>query len=244
MDASRLKRGRSRAFTLIEILVVVSIIAMLIAILLPSLGRARRSARGAACAVNLRSLSLAQMTYADANGERLVNAGEGSYDVQGSWINLLQTQGVDELGRRCPADGSPYFDQPFTAFEQAVLRRTSYGINNYISPTHAPLGVKPLKKLSQIQRPASVVQFVELAETGNYAVADHIHVQEFYKPLTPKATPKRVSEQMPIGRHGGEKEDWSGALNYSFFDGHAEPKPLKSVYEDPQRNQFNPAVAR
>ena len=52
-----------RAFTLIELLVVVAIIAVLIAILLPSLGRAREKAKSAACLANLKSISLAYVMY-------------------------------------------------------------------------------------------------------------------------------------------------------------------------------------
>jgi prepilin-type N-terminal cleavage/methylation domain-containing protein/prepilin-type processing-associated H-X9-DG protein len=234
--------GRLRAFTLIELLVVVSIIGLLLAMLLPSLSHARRAAKSVACTANLRSLSLAQLTYANTHDDALVVAGDGSYDTQGSWIGLLEGQGAQKLVRRCPMDESIYFDTPFTDYAVPVLRETSYGINNYVSPTHAPLGVHPVRQLSQVPNPAGLVQFVELAESGDYAVADHIHVQEFYNPLTPKATPTRASIQMAIGRHGGRAKDWSGAANYGFMDGHAETLSLKSVYADPTRNRFIPDV--
>ncbi len=237
------RAARARAFSLIELLVVISIISLLLAILLPSLSRARRSARGAACGANLRNLSLAQANYANAHKDLLVMAGDGSFNAQGSWIGLLEKEGTETLSRRCPADQSIYFDELFTAFDPPVYRLTSYGINNYVSPTHLPLGGMPVKKLSQIQRPSVVIQFTELAEDGNYAIADHLHVQEFFNPLTPQLTPQRVNNQMPLGRHGGKAKDWTGVVNYSFFDGHAEPLPLRSAYENPSRNRFNPALA-
>ena len=59
--------ARIRAFTLIELLVVVAIIAVLIAILLPSLARARESAKSVACMSNLRQMGIAAQSYADIN---------------------------------------------------------------------------------------------------------------------------------------------------------------------------------
>ena len=62
-----ISRSLRSGFTLIELLVVVSIIVLLIAILLPSLGKARETARRSACGSNLRSLGQADVMYTQSN---------------------------------------------------------------------------------------------------------------------------------------------------------------------------------
>ena len=67
-----------RAFTLIELLVVVAIIALVIAILLPSLSMARESAKNVVCRANIASIGKAQLSYAAAN--------KGHYTISTEWV--------------------------------------------------------------------------------------------------------------------------------------------------------------
>src|SRR5688500_9708802 len=61
----------SRGFTLVELLVVIGIIAVLMSLLLPTLGRARESARRTTCLSNLRQVHLAFHFYAAGNRDRV-----------------------------------------------------------------------------------------------------------------------------------------------------------------------------
>ena len=61
--------GKPRAFTLIEVLVVVSIISYLVALMLPSLSKARESSRSAVCATNQHQLAVAATAYTAANAD-------------------------------------------------------------------------------------------------------------------------------------------------------------------------------
>lgn len=67
---------KNRAFTLVELLVVISIIAVLLAILVPSLRAAREKAQKVVCLSNEKQLGLAWMMYANANDGRIVYGGD------------------------------------------------------------------------------------------------------------------------------------------------------------------------
>src|SRR5688572_18527386 len=72
-------RGQKKSgFTLIELLVVIAIIAILAAMLLPALAKAKQKAQGIQCINNLRQLTIAWMLYSGDNNDKLaLNGGVG-----------------------------------------------------------------------------------------------------------------------------------------------------------------------
>jgi len=84
-----------RAFTLLELLVVISIIALLLSILTPALNRAKMRACDVVCLHNLKTLWHAWMMYTDDNDGRLVGGHVGS----GEWVDAPASAGDDEIER-------------------------------------------------------------------------------------------------------------------------------------------------
>lgn len=98
----------SRGFTLIELLVVISIIALLLGILLPALGSARETGRGAVCLSNLRQLVAANTSYAGDYGGYYVPAAEDIYVenlIRWHGQRLTSGSGTDEEKTFNPTHG-------------------------------------------------------------------------------------------------------------------------------------------
>lgn len=102
-----IQKTNSRAFTLIELLVVIAVIALLLAILVPALGRVKEYAYRIICANNIRSQAQGVRLYAEQN-DSAVPLNEGGYwfqDITFWCTNQIEAySGVDYQSFYCPAN--------------------------------------------------------------------------------------------------------------------------------------------
>src|SRR5215510_1205297 len=88
----------ARAFTLLELLVVIGLIAMLAALLLPTLSRTKSDALSTVCLNNLKQLQLAWEMYAADHGDALVPNWDGPVDPSNPDSDWISTPGSWVLG--------------------------------------------------------------------------------------------------------------------------------------------------
>ncbi|HEV8604971.1 MAG TPA: prepilin-type N-terminal cleavage/methylation domain-containing protein [Tepidisphaeraceae bacterium] len=168
-----MKTACRRAFTLVELLVVIAIIALLIAILLPVLGRAKEQANRVLCLSNHKQILLAISFYANDNKgyiphcnwlgqENAARCPGWLYDAAVSTGGFKQQKDLESgaLYRylrnpkiyRCPLDQPP-FDRP----NATVHTITSYGLNGSVNGFGRTSPKVPFFKLTQFRSSAIIV---------------------------------------------------------------------------------------
>lgn len=120
----RLRFFGTAAFTLVELLLVVGVIALLAGLLLPVLGRAREAGRSTVCLGNLRQLGIALQLYVQDSGNRLPSMRDSLLDTNGvpvpSEMPAVDVVLTNHLGDRrvlrCPSDRGRLFERTGSSY--------------------------------------------------------------------------------------------------------------------------------
>lgn len=212
-------RARVGAFTLVELLVVIGVIALLISLLLPALSAARASAITLKCSTNLRQLIGAAMLYAgDHKGIMPHSARDEDFNLTYWWVGMQPYTGIPLATSDNPTPFGWYrllsrppsnimeCPLPNNLAEDADHMRT-YGYNFCFSPTYAsyvPPGYTappPFIKIHQIKQPTHKIVF-----------RDVTFPDEVYWYLSD------WSMKSQYGKHGSKQN----LYNAAFVDGHVE----------------------
>jgi prepilin-type N-terminal cleavage/methylation domain-containing protein len=121
---------RPRGFTLVELLVVIGIVAVLLGILVPVVGRVRASGLDTQCRANLRTLSQGVFLYADQNNRRIPAIALGS--TESSWQAVTESiLRLTDNALQCPSASGEV-----DAFAEASGKGYfSYGMNGHVMTT-------------------------------------------------------------------------------------------------------------
>lgn len=225
-----------RAFTLVELLTVIGVIALLISVLLPALAKARAAAVATQCASNIRQIATAALGYSGEN--------RGYYPI--AHEDILTTNLLRWIGKRAkPTDPFDFSHSPLRKFlGDGVIRKCpafdpqpggfeaaagGYGYNSgYIGSSIGDAGWNAVAAsrpamVTQIRRPAETLLFADSAMAVSSPSGVRLIEYAFAEPPTNSFGPTSPSVHF---RHRGR-------ANIAWADGHVSSEPMAWTWETP-----------